>query len=158
MGTAVPLKIPKDHMDLWRIQGMSVQDRVMPLFPYRIYPIITLLPKYRSGDKVTQGLCVCVCRKRGKQLQGNIGKDPPEIFLVRVWAKHEDLAALQVVFPMAQEHVGPVDVGTGGLVRCHLCGFSCLGANAQGGIRTPGRSSAHLPAVFPFLLGVPGAE
>lgn len=86
-----------------------------------------MLPKYRPGDKGTQGLVSTWCGRRGKQLGGNIGKHPPEIFLVRVWAKHEELAALQVVFPMAQEHVGPTDVGTGDPVRCHSCGFSCPG-------------------------------
>lgn len=99
-------------MDLGRIQ-----DRVMSLFPYRIY--ITLLPKDRSGDKVAQGLVYVVWQER-KTASREYGKDPPEIFLVRVWAKHEELAALQVVLPMAQEHVGPADVGTGVPVRCHL--------------------------------------
>lgn len=37
-------------MDLWRIQGMSMQDRVMSLFPYRIYYLVAKIQIWGQSD------------------------------------------------------------------------------------------------------------
>lgn len=112
-----------------------------------IWNILTLLPKYRSGHKVTQGLVYVVWEER-ETASREYWEGSPEIFLVRIRA-----CSPPGGLSNGTEHVGPADVGPGDPVRCHLCGFSC-----PGDARAPGRSSAHLPAVFPFLLGVPRAE